>query len=483
MDQDLDPVSAVLTWLEKFAANTPLASAIAADLGPVVVGWAVSEIVRESAAEALPRTTRPTKLLRRIGGAYSARNVRRARAIPTSTPAELLAVCLQSNSTRAFLPVAAELAAMGVRTRFLLDPTDGRSIKLMKEAGQAYDVIIEADGLSSVTHVARLLANLKHLWSKPSLRELCLALRLKPNPERLAALRSTMRYPAVSGALIGEALWRALSAHQTSGVLFVTKRALFNRLLPVACPSAKRIFFLQGVVPDIPPIRTDLDVDLAIAGSPIDLPYLTRCKVPAERVALTGYPDYDHFHTLEKSACRAQYERATGIDGQRPWILFTSQYPTHVFGPAEREKNIATVIQAAAALPTLQFIVKLHPNKEKWTARALPPNVIVEKSYDTPTLIKAADVMVTYWSTTALEALLLETPLIQLNATSLPDFLTFPAALRVPFARDATQLAELIRERLSHRNDEDVLHHLGIAMDGRAARHAAESIRTLLKGS
>lgn len=108
-------------------------------------------------------------------------------------------------------------------------------------------------------------------------------------------------------------------------------------------------------------------------------------------------------------------------------------------------------------------------------------NVSFSKEFPTTTALAGASVAVTYWSTTALEAVLLGTPLVQVNATGLPDFFNISEHLGLGVARDSEGLRELIRGAISKPKQfrERFLGELGLRLDGKAATRVALEVSAL----
>lgn len=487
---DLNPselVDVVLAWLEPRLPERALDRAIVHNLAPFLIWWAAGTQAKTD--QASPGTRAALRRMRRDLKDYTPHlgDMPADVASPGHHvgKADLLAICLQPNATRAFVPVATRLQAAGAKVLFLLEHGDLRSQALLQPAGLSFRTTPPLGRLEIWPTFATSCLRVSRLWrDRRGLRDLVTALGL---PATLVArLAKDLRRAILRATLRAAAIDSALRALPSDNVLFVTHRALLNHLLYDTHPGARRFFFLQGIVPDIPPMRTKLDVDHAIIGSTVDLPYVLRCGIEQSQISITGYPDYDHYALLDKQTCRQEVDaRVPGARGRR-LVVFTSQYRTAGFSDEARLKNFEEFLETARKLPDALFIAKLHPRMESVPLLELPPNVVLEQHTDTPRLIKAADALVTFWSTTALEAVLLGTPLVQLNATGLPDFLDLSTPYGRPIARSAHELAELLRPLLTPTSDAaagDFLHAdaLSVAMDGHAAARASEALLTRLR--
>jgi hypothetical protein len=483
-------VHAVLEWLKEQQATEPMDEAVIAELGPPLVGWAMAihfppplgQLPRERSSVA---SSRWSKLKGKLARATTAAPANPARTTGSpEPPARLLAICMQVNAARAFVPVARELRTRGVETNFLVERGDTATQLLLES--EAFPVRASASLLDPrvLSGIALGTARLRPLWTSASVRDLLTRLALPHTDALTQSLGTRIRKSVLGGLVRGETALSALLESPADNVLFVTRRALFNALLLHTHPVAGRFFFLQGIVPEVPPISTKLDVHRAFAGGPIDLPYLRRCGIPDSCISLCGYPDYDAFAGLNKATCRAEFANNRRINPNRRWILFTSQYETALFSNAARLANLAALVEVASQATDSEFIVKLHPRNETWNAPNLPGNVFLETTYSTPQLIKAADLVVTYWSTTAIEALLLKTPLVQLNATGLLDFLPLPPGLCVPVARSSSELKTCLNApgaAAARPSAETLERWLGPPPDGKAAERAAHALAQALR--
>lgn len=400
---------------------------------------------------------------------------------------ENLLATFHINSSRTLLPIARRLQELGVRSSLLVMPEDRLSRDLLSEAN------LDAVTLSAPTDprilgsVSKALLTLRGRLSADLLRDWGESMEIPG----WALSRSSLT--ALSRRLLRH-LFRSLHASMRidatltelapASVTYVTHRAIFDELLCNAHPEAKRFLVLQGVVPDIPPLHTNLDVDRAIVGSSLDIPYLKRCGIPESRWVISGYPGYDHFETLNVSECRRELADSGWIQEDSPLIIFTSQYVTGNFPDSARMANLHALVRAARSFPEYRFVIRPHPRREiisRELLDALPENVRVSTGGDTARWLKAADLVVTYWSTTAIEALLLGTRLIQLNATGLPDYLQLPTKFQVPVARSSSQLCTLIRDEFWSRTGRARSKPVAIAqLDGGAATRAAAAIHRAL---
>ena len=409
-------------------------------------------------------------------------------------PGTLLCLALQPNSTRAFLPVARRLPKE--RVCFLLEPEDQVSISLVEDSGLSFRLLPPVATRHDALEIAARGVELARLSLKLPQIGWWGAAERDPNghspagsslvPAEIRRLRSSTLWQLLRGVSFAARLTAALEHYAPSHVLYITHRALIDEILRSRPPPGRVVFFLQGIVPPIPPVFTPLRVDLALCGSELDRPYLDRCGIPEERISSTGYPDYDEVIHLDGQRCRTQlcatHPRANG----RPIVVFTSQYKTSAFPEWARRKNLEVLVVTARKRGDIFFVIKPHPRRESMSARflaQLPENVVVDRTSSTLALLKGADVVVTYWSTTALEAVLVATPLVQLNATGLPDYFPLVEQLARRPARDPSDLVAQLDVELSvegrarfEQQRRAFLARQRIELDGLAALRAARKI-------
>ncbi len=164
--------------------------------------------------------------------------------------------------------------------------------------------------------------------------------------------------------------------------------------------------------------------DLTAVYAPYHQELLTQVSAyPAERVAVTGAPRYDVLFQAERVYSRSGVRRELGVDPQKKVILWTTQ--THGLPADENVKNVDAMFEVVARLDDIELVVKLHPGEDQRaplyrTDPRLRPHV-VGGGADTNALIYACDLLVTKHSTTAVEAIILEKPVIVLNLSGEPD--------------------------------------------------------------
>ena len=173
----------------------------------------------------------------------------------------------------------------------------------------------------------------------------------------------------------------------------------------------------------------------------------------------------------------------------RKVVVYTSAPASRGESEGDYVQACTAVRDAAMALPDVEFVVKLHPSEDPRLWRALRrrsggAGLRVIARCDTAALLSRADVVVTRFSTTGMEAAILGKPLVTINLTGGPDHAPYAdggAALPV---RAAADLVPAIRRILS---DPQIQRGLEagrarfladtfVARDGLSARRAASVI-------
>jgi surface carbohydrate biosynthesis protein len=121
--------------------------------------------------------------------------------------------------------------------------------------------------------------------------------------------------------------------------------------------------------------------------------------------------NYDREQTLLK----------LGIDHNKKIILFTSQ-------PVTDEENFVLLQEIFDEFSKLSedfhLIIKLHPAEDGRLHKNIAKNFknySIIQNIDIFEIINASDIVITYWSTTGLEAMVFGKPLIVLNLSGKPD--------------------------------------------------------------
>lgn len=125
--------------------------------------------------------------------------------------------------------------------------------------------------------------------------------------------------------------------------------------------------------------------------------------VPAERITLTGHPGFDRL--VQRQPAKSSAPRGMTL-------LFTSQpfYVGAFQSEESRREMIRAIFRAAGAAGNIRVVVKPHPSDDERELRELARGFdhveFVDRTIDVADLIAGCDVLATFFSNTALQALI-----------------------------------------------------------------------------
>ena len=156
----------------------------------------------------------------------------------------------------------------------------------------------------------------------------------------------------------------------------------------------------------------------------------------------------------------------------------------------ENRKNIATVYSAMKEIPEVELVVKLHPNEDQNAPLykqnpILRPRIIGGQA-DTFLLLHASDIAMTKSSTTGLEAIAFEKPLIILNLSGKPDIVDFVSEGVAVGVYSPDEFRDVVLNILSgkvdlSKNRERYIQQKLYKIDAKASHRVVNIIKDLLK--
>ncbi len=234
---------------------------------------------------------------------------------------------------------------------------------------------------------------------------------------------------------------------------------------------------------------------------------LAEWGVPPEKIKITGVPRYDAFlkkkrnpKSIRKKVCK-DLALATG---KKIFVLATdpfheadrADFVGNYLTQEEIRKLIFTVIEAVKAFPNAELVIKLHPRDRyedftnAWIQEAGASDVKVVRTYSTPDLVQACDVLLTICSTVAIEAILCDKPVITVNLRGGRDLQPHAEKGVAVGAKDARTLKEAIKRILSEpaaaaelkKNRGKVIPEYVFSTDGKSSARAAQVLSNLMAG-
>lgn len=218
---------------------------------------------------------------------------------------------------------------------------------------------------------------------------------------------------------------------------------------------------------------------------------LTEMGLEAKNLVVTGSPKFDRL--VKGQSTKDEICHRLGINPKERVILFTPQPNMGDSFPSERIRKglITTIYHSITGLEDTALIVKPHPDEDVAFHHHMKSRfnsvVVTERDFDTQELILACDVLITFHSTTTLEAMIADKPVILVKIPERPD----PAQY---FEKGATLVVgsegSLVQALKSIFSDQDVSHKLKTArtnfihkqkyMDGKASDRIAGLIYSMI---
>jgi len=183
----------------------------------------------------------------------------------------------------------------------------------------------------------------------------------------------------------------------------------------------KTLCIQHGVMADIlgfTPVSAD---KIAVWGSS-SRETLIKNDTPKEKIVITGAPQFDDL-ALKNIPLDENAIKKLDITPNKKLIFLTTQ-------PVSDMKEITTAVcKAVKSIPGTQLVMKLHPSEYsmsiyKKIAKKEGVNAIITKKYLYP-LLNACDLLITHHSTTGMEAMILDKPVITINLTGKPDAMPY----------------------------------------------------------
>lgn len=159
--------------------------------------------------------------------------------------------------------------------------------------------------------------------------------------------------------------------------------------------------------------------------------FLVKNGVEPERIVVTGGPVFDKIVSLKPDKGKIYTEIGIG-PGSKKIIVFTMQKQGPGFRPSIEEIEAGTIetIKAASQCQDVLLLFQAHPEQtieyiQRFAEKAGYSDARVIKYYDTESLIAVSDGVITFFSTTATDALVLGKPLLTINLSDDRDFYPF----------------------------------------------------------
>jgi glycosyltransferase involved in cell wall biosynthesis len=209
--------------------------------------------------------------------------------------------------------------------------------------------------------------------------------------------------------------------------------------------------------------------------------------VPGNKLVVTGAPRFDDKYQWDPGAAD-RIRAALDIPSDKPIITFATQ----PLAMAVVEQNVNHVVRAAERFLDHQLVFKVHPREDVARYQSLLAkldacNVVIAQQVDLNALLQASDLVITGFSTVALEAMIFQRPVLIINLTGEPDpvdYVSSGAALGAYAPQDIVKQMERlltdaeVNAALSENRRRYVMDQL-YKVDGQAARRVVELMQRL----
>ena len=221
---------------------------------------------------------------------------------------------------------------------------------------------------------------------------------------------------------------------------------------------------------------------------------LMELGIAGERIVVSGDPNLDG-RPRQGGRIHPDLKSRLQLRDDQPWILVTTSGPGHRISHGHHEQVIASLGRLAAALPEVPLVIKLHAKdrveyyapllRQYSKAKVhLVPRRTTGFPADIYQWLHGASVVLTGASTTAIEAMVMDVPVITMDychELGGIDFIEAGATLHVtrPDELEAAVRSVLSAGRLPDDRQQrvaDFLRNTYYALDGRASQRIAESL-------
>ena len=220
--------------------------------------------------------------------------------------------------------------------------------------------------------------------------------------------------------------------------------------------------------------------------------------VQPEKIVLTGSPGFDHL-ALPEPDLGANIRKSLGLLENQRMILFASQpYYVGVFDtPDIRKDMINALVQVCNSQKHVKLVIKPHPGDNVRDLKQLIdrscPTTILDRTIDISPFIKACDILVTFFSTTALQAIYAGKPVINLDFPNSGGLSLYSKSGATWIARSTEELAAHIQNLIGEDRDKEIasretarqrfLTDMVYLPDGQATKRVLKVVRNILQNN
>lgn len=143
--------------------------------------------------------------------------------------------------------------------------------------------------------------------------------------------------------------------------------------------------------------------------------FVNRGRARECNVIISGQPRYDVLARADTVFSKERTFKKLNLNSSKKLVVWMTQ--SHAFTPRQNERNRNAIYNAIESLKGVQLVVKLHPEENRKATpyrldRTFKPTIVGGWGSFTFELLYAADLVITHYCTTAIEAIMLNKPLI-----------------------------------------------------------------------
>lgn len=191
------------------------------------------------------------------------------------------------------------------------------------------------------------------------------------------------------------------------------------------------------------------DCDWWAVQGQTDKDFVVSCNVPKNKITIVGQPRYDTLANKDKFFDKKTACSQLGLDANKDTIVLATQ-------STFAQKNILHVLNAIKNMSDKQIVVKLHPRQRnikgiKNMVKKYNPNVIVIRDINIFKLMSVCDLFIAEESTTALEAMIFNLPVITLNFDRRDEEVPYISSGASHGVYDPNELENVIKKMLHNK--------------------------------
>ncbi|MFC1674588.1 CDP-glycerol glycerophosphotransferase family protein [Candidatus Omnitrophota bacterium] len=286
---------------------------------------------------------------------------------------------------------------------------------------------------------------------------------------------------------------------ENPGLTFVTAGRESDVRLCTLAAQKKRIrsvAILREIVSDTPEWGAPVYQDKEIVDGKYSHDILCKQGVDPDKLIICPNPRWDDFFLKRRATPGSQLFARLNIPPEKKLIVLTTTF----FNPFVKYDEYQGVIRggclALRDLAGYHLVIKLHPadNNQRLVYSICKEtgikNVSVIKNINLPDLIAASELLITLYSTTGLEAIMLDKPLIIANLskirTDIVPYVSSGVAVGVYRQEDiAIAVRDILnnkslQQRLKAAREKFIPEHIQ-HFDGRATKRLADMIREMIR--